>query len=71
MISTQNVMKYISRKQTSQMRRADWMLRKLCDWLTLWSPTFFWIRYHHAFFVNKSITVLFLNHSELVIKEGI
>ena len=34
MISTQNVMKYISRKQTSQMRRADWMLRKLCDWLS-------------------------------------
>ena len=54
MISTQNVMKYISRKQTSQMRRADWMLRKLCDWLTLWSPTFFWIRYHHAFFGYSS-----------------
>ena len=57
MISTQNVMKYISRKQTSQMRRADWMLRKLCDWLTLWSPTFFWIRYHHAFFKLNQLKV--------------
>ena len=32
--ATQNIMRYISRKQTSQMRRADWMLRKLCDWLS-------------------------------------
>ena len=33
-ISTQNVMRNISRKQTSQMHCADWMLRKLCDWLS-------------------------------------